>query len=82
MPGIQPRGRSGRRYSELEEPGQNQAGLDEPRTKRPMLGLLLMHKIPWKTVGLAAAVTLVTLWIVYNINPLGIRSIVAPTPTS
>lgn len=47
-----------------------------------MLGLLLMHKIPWKTVGLAAAVTLVTLWIVYNINPLGIRSIVAPTPTS
>lgn len=43
-----------------------------------MVGLLLMHKIPWKTVGLVVGVVLATMWIVYNVNPLGIKSIVNP----
>ncbi len=52
------------------------------RTNRPMLGLLVMHKIPWKTVGLVVGLVLVTLWVVNNINPLGIRQIVNPAPAS
>lgn len=44
-----------------------------------MLGLLLMHKIPWKTVGLVVAVTLGVMFVVNNMNLLGLKSLFNPS---
>jgi hypothetical protein len=48
-----------------------------------MVALLCsMHKIPWKTVGLVVGLVLATLWVVNNINPLGIKQIINPPPSA